>query len=248
MHRPGDRLDAVLGPELVHRRGQVQGNRRQRAVELVGDLPCRQAFGGPAQALDFAAGQTDGAGRGLLGQQGIGRLLQSVGNLTEIAQVLPGVVQVALAGLGAQAGQGRQPAPWQVDRHSHAAGQLRIVQVADHRGVATVDVALQDGLALGQVRPDEGRDGGHGNLLYRVDLVETLGTPQVLPVLRGLAQSDHARGDQLADMIQRHRAVVVHEGIKAQFCRQFGDAVHLFVQALVRRQTGIEFSHLGLHT
>lgn len=110
MHRPGDRLDAVLGPQLVHGRGQVQGNRRQRAVELVGDLPRRQALGGPAQALGLATGQADGAGGGFLGQQGICGFLQGMGDQAEIGKVFPGVVQVALAGLGAQAGQGRQAA------------------------------------------------------------------------------------------------------------------------------------------
>ncbi|MCY1453505.1 hypothetical protein D9M71_705010 [compost metagenome] len=135
-----------------------------------------------------------------------------------------------------------------MDGHGDAAGQLRIEQVTDHRRMAAIDQALQDRLALGQVRPGERRDGGNGQLLHRVDLVEAIGAPQVLPIPRGLAQPDHGGGDQFAEVIQRHRAVVVHEGIEAQLRRQLGDAVHLFVQVTVRRQTGMEISQLGLHS
>lgn len=81
----------------------------------------------------------------------MGGLLQGMGDQAEVGKVFPSVIQVALAGVGTQAGQGRQAAARQVNGHGYPAGQLRIVQVADHRGMTPIDQTLQDSFALGQV-------------------------------------------------------------------------------------------------
>lgn len=125
-----------------------------------------------------------------------------------------------------------------MDRHGRAAGQPRVLEIADHGLMLAPKRTFQDALIVREMRPDE-RDGAvEADLLHGVDAVISVAAPELDEALRHVADAQDVGDDHRAVRGSRDRREIVDQGGEAELL----DALEQRVEAAVHVAGGVELS------